>query len=183
MSRLNANHSGARAGFSLVEVVVAVGIFAIAVIAVIGLLGPINQSVAGVRETDDASRVVGVLQAELQRAGIPTVIGFIGSTNKVYASRSGNKLGIASNAVWTTDVEDINGNGTVDNFERDAQKFFEVKITRNTTLSPSGNDNTAGYFAFNIELRWPAFTGDGVELTGDALEQQSILVVPAAITR
>lgn len=174
-----------RRGFSLVEVVVAVGIFAIAVISVIGMLGPISKTVADVRESDDASRVVTVLQAELQRAGIAKVTTFFDTT--IYASRSGHKIGEENDsATWDgDDVEDENGNGSTAD-EENAQKFFEAKITRNTTLSPNSGlnqDDDMGYLAFNIELRWPGYTPDGNKLLGDARDQQSVLIVPAAITR
>lgn len=174
-----------RRGFSLVEVVVAVGIFAIAVISVIGMLGPINRTVADVRESDDASRVVSIIQAELQRAGIAKVTTFLNTT--IYASRSGHKIGEETDSsTWDgDDVTDENGNGSTTD-EEDGQKFFEAKITRNTTLSPNtapNLDDDMGYLAFNIELRWPGYTPDGRKLTGAARDQQSVLIVPAAITR
>lgn len=170
-----------RPAFSLVEVVVAIGIFAIAVISVIGLLAPINQSVTDVKDGDDASRVVSIVQTELQRAGITAVTGFFGQT--LYASRSGHKIGLGTNtALWEANVVDENGaNGITD--ETDGQKFFSIQLTRDTTLSPAANDASAGFLAFTIQLRWPAYTGDGRQLTGDALDQQSVLIIPAAINR
>ena len=169
------------AAFSLVEVVVAVGIFAIAVISVIGLLGPINQSVANVKDGDDASRVVSIIQAELQRLGVTAVNGYVGGA-ALYASRNGDKIGAdVATAPWNVDVPDLNGNAAVDAFEINAQKFFQVKLTANPDLPFTAA--TDGFLALNIELRWPAFTGDGQQLSGDALEQQNILIVPAAITR
>ena len=63
-------HSGALVrvakAFSLVEVVVAVGIFALAIVGVIGLLSPTTKAVADVADSDAASRVVGIVQNELQ---------------------------------------------------------------------------------------------------------------------
>lgn len=184
-----------KAAFSLVEVVVAVGIFAIAVISVIGLLSPINKSIADVRETDEASRVITVIQAELQRAlatassaqakDYKIITDFFGKT--LYASRSGHKIGEDSGSVWGgDDVEDADGNGSISTQEQNAQKFFEFKLIRNDTLSPSANDDKAGYLAFTIELRWPGYSSDGrMKLSDDANahDQQSVLIVPAAITR
>ena len=171
-----------RSAFSLVEVVVAVGIFAIAVVSVIGLLGPISQSVANVKDGDDASRVSSIVQAELQRLGVAAVNGFLGAGTSLYASRSGDKIGPdVATAPWDADVPDLNGNSVVDAFERDAQKFFEIRLRANPTLSFIAA--TDGFLAINVELRWPAFSGDGNKLIGDAVEQQSVLIIPVAITR
>lgn len=168
----------ARKGFSLVEVVVAVGIFAIAVISVVGLLVPINQSVANVKDGDDASRIASVIQNELQRLGVVAVNGFIGGPS-LYADRTGSKIGLTGSTVWDADVPDLNGNTLADGFEKDAQKFFEIKVKGNPTLT--FNPASDGYLAINIEIRWPGYTGDGKKFS--ATEEQSILIVPAAITR
>lgn len=169
------------AAFSLVEVVVAVGIFAIAVIAVIGMLVPINQSVSDVKESDDATRVVSIIQSELQRVGIAKVAGFVTGANTIYASRSGSKIGIDDrNAPWNVDVPDLDGSGGApQSFEIDAQKFFEIKLTANPSLPFTAASD--GFLAINIEIRWPGYTADGNKFT--AIGEQSILIVPAAITR
>lgn len=167
-------------GFSLVEVVVAVGIFAIAVISVIGLLAPINQSVADVKDGDDASRVASMIQNELQRVGVGAVNGFITGNQTLYASRTGSKIGLDNQlAPWNVDVPDLNGNGSTEAFEINAQKFFEIRLSANSALPFTAA--TDGFLALNIELRWPGYTGDGNQFGSS--EQQSILIVPAAITR
>ena len=171
-----------RRAFSLVEVVVAVGIFAIAVISVVGLLAPINQSVSGVKEGDEAVRVAGIVQSELQRAGITAVAGFVNKT--VYANRTGDKIREDTDPKWASDandVPDLNGNGTIETFERNAQKFFEIKVTANPSLPFTAA--TDGFLAVNLEIRWPGYTAEGNQISGDAREQQSVLIVPIAITR
>lgn len=188
------DHSSARssAGFSLIEVVVAVGIFAIAIVSVIGLLGPINKSVADVRDFDDASRVVAALQGELQRAGFSNVANFIDNNTSLYADRTGRRIGqdnAADNStIWNRDISgqaltDLNGNGSTTD-ERDAQKFFSIKLTRNSDLSPNSAQNpdtSAGFLAFTITLRWPAYLPNGTPISDSS--QQSVMVIPAAITR
>jgi hypothetical protein len=66
-------------------------------------------------------------------------------------------------------------------------KFFEFALLRNETLAPnsaSHPDSAAGYLAFNISIRWPAYmlssSGAAVKVP-DA--QKSVMIVPAAITR
>ncbi len=56
-----------RRAFSLIEVVVAIGIFAVAVISIIGLLLPNTQAVTEQIESDVARRLMENVQAELQR--------------------------------------------------------------------------------------------------------------------
>lgn len=55
-------------GFSLVEVVLAIGIFLVTVLALIGLLGPILQSVDEVEKLDEVSSVVNTVNAFLQNS-------------------------------------------------------------------------------------------------------------------
>jgi len=169
-----------RRGFSLVEVVVAMGIFAIAVIAIVGLLIPITQSISEVKDGDDASRVAQTIQAELQKYPFADVQAFI-STNVVdlYATRSGNILAreTPSPGLW-----DVDSSGTLTPDEQ-ALKFFKVELRPNDILSPNGTTSAydEGYLAFTIVLRWPGYTADGNPFP--QREQQSVLVFPAAITR
>ena len=156
-------------GFSLIEVVVAVGIFAIAIVSVIGLLGPINKTVGDVRDFDNASRVVaavqGELQREAQRIGLETFATTYLNQSAIYASSDGQKVAAGGNtSVWDSDGE----------------KFFAITLTRNTDLSDPADDDKSGYLAFTIKLSWPAYTPDGQPT---ASSQQSVMVVPAAITR
>lgn len=169
--------------FSLVEVVVAVGIFAIAVISVVGLLVPINKSVDEVKDGDDATRVVSIIQNELQRVGLTAVNNFLTTGRTLYASRSGNKIGIDDqNAPWNVDVPDLDGDpSSSTSQEIDAQKFFEINLSANPNMP--FNSATDGFLALIIEIRWPAYTADGVKLPQSAAGQQSILLFPAAITR
>jgi type II secretory pathway pseudopilin PulG len=53
-------------GFSLVEVVLAIGIFLVTVLALVGLLGPTLKSVDEVEKTDEVSSIVNTLNAFLQ---------------------------------------------------------------------------------------------------------------------
>jgi Tfp pilus assembly protein PilV len=55
-----------RLGFSLIEVVMAIGIFLITVLALVGLLGPTLQSVDEVEKTDEIASVVNTVNAFLQ---------------------------------------------------------------------------------------------------------------------
>lgn len=55
-----------RKGFSLIEVVLAIGIFLVTVLALVGLLGPTLQSVDEVEKADETASVVSTVNAFLQ---------------------------------------------------------------------------------------------------------------------
>ena len=55
-----------RPGFSLIEVVLAIGIFLVTVLALVGLLGPTLKSVDEVEKTDEIASVVNTINAFLQ---------------------------------------------------------------------------------------------------------------------
>lgn len=58
--------SRSRRGFSLIEVVLAIGIFLVTVLALVGLLGPTLQAVDEVEKTDEIASVVNTVNAFLQ---------------------------------------------------------------------------------------------------------------------
>ena len=62
-----------RTAFSLIEVVAAVGIFAIGMVAVIGLFAPVAKSVGSLADAEAATNVAGLLTARLQGQDIAAV--------------------------------------------------------------------------------------------------------------
>ncbi len=171
-------------GFSLVEVVVSVGIFAVAIVGIIGLFAPTTKNVAAVADSDNSTRAVAAIQQSLKETA-STTAGFsnlISAADKntyiFYASRGGDKVDKITTLGARSPV--------VTNL---ADAFFEFSLTRNTALSLAGTnpvsgklyDDEAGYFAFTISLRWPAYLPNGNKVTDDS--QKSTLIIPAAVTR
>lgn len=202
-----------RSAFSLVEVVVAVGIFALAIVAVIGLLAPLGTSVTDVRDGDDASRVAATIQAGLQdevnrlKQQDPAqywtrFASYLNGTTTLYASRDGAIVGTPESMI-TVDGDEFNiwdtdRSGGALSVDEEMAKFFEISLTRNIDLSPPGpaNDAAAGYLAFNITLRWPGYVRTGAssiqrindpdsseEDNAPRIAQQSVLILPAAVVR
>ena len=68
MKQLPSCHVTSQKGFSLIEVVLAIGIFLVTVLALVGLLGPTLQSVDEVEKTDEVSSIVNTLNAFLQNS-------------------------------------------------------------------------------------------------------------------
>lgn len=167
-------------GFSLVEVVVAVGLFAFAVVGVIGLLAPTNRAISDVTDNDAASRAISSIQDGLQRAGFSVVQGALTTNSppaeadfKFAASKNGQKVGLKAG-----------GTGSPFSNAQVGEQFFEFALVRNTTLSPNSGtqlDANSGYLAFYIVLRWPAYLPNGAVVSDST--QKNVLVVPAAVTR
>ena len=68
MKQLHSCHVKSQKGFSLIEVVLAIGIFLVTVLALVGLLGPTLQSVDEVEKTDEVSSIVDTINAFLQNS-------------------------------------------------------------------------------------------------------------------
>jgi prepilin-type N-terminal cleavage/methylation domain-containing protein len=173
-----------RRAFTLLEVVVAIGIFAVGMVAVIALFAPVARSVAEVTEAEAAAGVAEQLRGELSRrvfaAGsfAPVVALLKNSTatghevttgdsvsgaaadprtdvRLLFASRDGSKIAGYTDAVW------------IDPTTRqpsDAEKFFEITLIRNEALSPNNaaSDAAAVVLAYTARIRWPAFVPDNV---------------------
>lgn len=162
------NKRPGRPGFSLIEVVIAVGICAITVTSVLALFGPLTTTVAAMRDVHAAARVIGAVQAGLQGMPFSTVSSYLANGDLLYASRGGERIGPYLSPVWN----DL-GPGQPD---RDRGKFFEISLIPNNTLSPA-----PGALVFTMRLRWPAFTADGQQVTDEA--PRDVLFAPAAVSR
>jgi prepilin-type N-terminal cleavage/methylation domain-containing protein len=153
-------------GFSLVEVVVAVGIFALAIVGVIGLLSPTNKAVADVADSDNATRVVSAVQQGLQQlaaSGRFTTVGsVVGVGSFTIGAAVSDGLIQATAPADPTDGNTLATSGTYNKFtiyaSRDGSKvgltgdatvwgtaaatnntlkYFEIMLIRNSTLSPN----------------------------------------------
>ncbi len=179
----------ARAAFSLIEVIVAIGIFAIGMVAIIGLFAPVARSVADTADADRAARVADALRLKLRSlpldyiakqllktgtsSGHPLTQADARSdyqlstdTQLLFASSDGTKIGTYADPIWIDPTTRRNS---------DREKFFEIALIRNETLSPPPStstnaagatvtvspDDTAAFLAYTARFRWPAYIGDG----------------------
>lgn len=177
-------HLKRKSGFSLVEVVVSVGIFAVAILGIIGLFAPTTKIVSAVADSDASTRAVSAIQSYLKEIG-STSTGFSTTLPAAftagyvfYANKGGDNVGVAEDSAPASSPGRLIA----------ADRFFEFSLTRNGDspntgdgLSPQANDTTAGFLAFTINLRWPAYLPNGVQVTDNS--QKSSLIVPAAVTR
>lgn len=163
----------ARRAFSLIEVVAAVAIFAVGMVAVLGLFGPVAKSVANVGDAEAAARAADALRARLRALPFETALALVqdpaavrvkdasGTYNPndgtrhpavIFGRRNGD-IGIYEGGE-TGRRNWIDGNNAV---LPNAEKFFEIDLIQNPTLSPRDQNATAAVVAFNIRVRWPAF--------------------------
>jgi type II secretory pathway pseudopilin PulG len=75
MKQLHPCHVSSRKGFSLIEVVLAIGVFLVTVLALVGLLGPTLKSVDEVEKTDEVSSIVNTINAFLQSSPDIALVG------------------------------------------------------------------------------------------------------------
>lgn len=167
--------------FSLLEVVAAIGIFAIGMVAVLGLFTPVAKSVGTIADAEAAANVAALINTKLQGQPFADVVPLLkisSGTNRhqltdvdgtpnspeadprldnqlLFASRDGLKIGPYSDPIWgRTDVE----------------KYFEIALIRNEALLPLGDDGadpptadpiaTTLILPYNARVRWPAFVPD-----------------------
>ena len=187
MRRLTQIAAWRRGGFSLLEVVVAVGIFAIGMMAIVGLFTPVARSVSGSAEAEVAARVADALRAKLQAMPMADVIALLKKsagtrheltdadgrsdynpatdTQLLFANRDGSIIGGYNDPIWGPRTPVLNP---------DREKYFEIALIRNEALSPppatpdpdstepvADTDATAFLMAYTARLRWPVFVREG----------------------
>ena len=161
--------------FSLLEVVAALAIFAIGMVAVIGLFAPVSKSVSSVGEAEVAARVADSIRARLQALPFDQALSLVQAPADVrrkdadgaYNPNDGTRhpaviFGKLSGDVGIYDAGEnrrrwYDSSVPTPQPVQDADKYFEVDLIRNETLSPASGDATAAFVAFNLRVRWPAF--------------------------
>lgn len=163
--------------FSLIEVVAAVVIFGIGMVAVLGIFAPVTKSVSTVADADAAARVADAVRARLQALPFDRALGLIQEVANVrkkdgdgaYNPNDGTKypqvifgkltgeVGVYEPLLTPKGWYDSGGGATRPTLVADADKFFEIDLIRNDTLSPNSADATAAVVAYTMRVRWPAF--------------------------
>jgi type II secretory pathway pseudopilin PulG len=150
------------AAFSLVEVVIAVGIFAVAVLAIIGLLLPNTKLVGEQLDATVAQRLAQNIQLELARYGFRNVTDGLNDANDhiyLVATRDGSRVLVTNEdpfAAW---------NDTYNNYDPDAGGNYDTVAgplaAENDleTATPPGNPPGMAFRDryFLIEVGWPDF--------------------------
>jgi prepilin-type N-terminal cleavage/methylation domain-containing protein len=193
---------GSRA-FSLLEVVAAVTIFAISMVAVLGLYTPVAQSVSNANEAEAAARVTDALLSRLQSLPFEALTPLLKTNAELQAQDARGNYnpndGSDRRVIFATlggeaGIYDTARRGWVDSTGRlmpDREKFFEIALVRNETVSPADQDELAAFVAFNCRVRWPVFrpnaAGGGVQVGANQTTQdhsrKQVLFFSGAVTR
>lgn len=162
------------AAFSLIEVVAAIAIFAIGMVAVLGLFAPVTKSVSANRDAESAARVADAVRARMGTLPFATALALIqasadiqkhdadpaynpndGKHPAVLFARLNGEVGVydATAKNW------LDASLPTPRAFSDLDKFFEVDLIRNETLSPVVDESLtpSALIAYNIRVRWPVF--------------------------
>lgn len=149
-------------GFSLVEVVIAIGVFVAGVVGAIVLLSTTTDAAGSAMDANGAVRVAESSRTLVQELPWDTVIArFANDADLMFASRDGTAVGVVNPVA-------------------EADAFYAIRFRRLEQLSPSGNDAVAGYLAFAIEVEWPVRQLDGEIVPR---ENREVLQLNAAVVR
>jgi prepilin-type N-terminal cleavage/methylation domain-containing protein len=165
-------HLRTGAGFSLVEVIAAVVIFGIGMLAVAGLYAPVTRAVGGVADAEAAARVAEAVRARLRSVPFETAVALIQSpaavqakdANGAYNPNDGTRypevlFGKLDGEVGVYDSAS-NRRQWYDSRNRvlpNTDKFFEIDLIRQPAVSPAELDATAAAVVYSLRVRWPAF--------------------------
>lgn len=161
--------TGRREGFSLVEVILAIGVFALTIVAVIGLLGPIAQQVRDLQDTKVANSLPAPIREELNRVGFEHFVDVSpGSTSLLggaFPSNFGDEEGESGPCLVLYGTEDggrvvvQEGAGVTPNAGAGAlqlpaeDRYFMVQVFPATdNLQYQDGD---AHVAFRVVISWP----------------------------
>jgi hypothetical protein len=149
--------------------------FAIGMVAVLGLFAPVAKSVSTVADSEAAARVADAVRARLQALPFDRALTLIQTVAEVrqkdglgaYNPNEGTKypavlFGKLSGEVGIYDSTEGKNDwydSSVPTPQRvlNADKFFEIDLIRNETLTPIEGDAMAPMVAYTMRVRWPAF--------------------------
>ena len=170
--------SSEKRGFSLVEVVVAVGIFALAIVGVIGLLAPSIKAVSDIADTNVAARLAQNIQMELENYGFSSVVSATNSSQKIQLVATKDGLRVARSNGTTPPADNNPVTGTPPGIAA-ADRYYLVEVTQ----FPAGNTlaytaaNNPGFVALSVRVLWPYQlpAAGGTSRAGVASEQTSTI--------
>jgi uncharacterized protein (TIGR02598 family) len=135
--------------FSLVEVVVAVGVFVAGVVAAVALLSQTTRSAGARLEQAVAARVVHSTAVLLQSEAWDAVLSRADGDTPVYADRTGERIDL------------------VDTLP-ERERFYAVHVERDDAAPAGTPDATAAHVTLRLTVRWPA-----QDDAGQALDQSN----------
>lgn len=181
-------------------------IFAISMVAVLGLYTPVAQSVTNSSEAEAAARVTDALLSRLQTLPFEEVTALLKTNAQLQAQDARGNYNPNDRADPRVIFATLGGEAGIYDAERlawidstgrvlpDREKFFEIALVRNDALSPEANDELAAFVAFNCRVRWPVFrpnaSGGGIQVGANQAgavtqdhSRQQVLFFSGALSR
>lgn len=154
---------GKRAGgFSLIEVVVALGILAVGGVLVLGLVTPVTRSVSATIETETAARAAESAVLQLQAMPWAEVDGRLKSEGDFAAQLQSERGGLYDPLRDAQLLFVSREGGRVVGAEGpDAEKYYELTLVRNERLVPAASAATSPVLVFTVRVRWPTLVATG----------------------
>lgn len=158
-----------RAAFSLVEVVLAIGVFALTIVAVIGLLGPIASQVRDLRDSKTANNLPSAIREELNRLGFESFVNanftaIASDHTAIQTSDIPTGRTILASLVATQDGSEVAEASQTTRIPQD-ERYFLIQVM--APPAPTGDAADLRYqsgdahVAFEVEISWPFRLGDG----------------------
>ena len=153
------------AGFSLVEVVIAIGIVAFALTAILGLFAAITRSAIESNELQRTRSVAGISASIIEDADYDSVVNQMLVDTDATAS--------VANMIFVS--VDLRNFGRGENVSKD-KRFYAVTIERNAAISPIGE--TVTYAAITFRIEWPWSESNGQEIGANVRRLNYVLLRP-----
>jgi type II secretory pathway pseudopilin PulG len=146
-------------GFSLIEVVVAVGVFGIAVVALLGVLSATGRTVSDLADGDAAIKLAANVEAEMRRYAL-TRTDFDDFASNIPAAGVGAGLVLVANqkgdrvVIETAADNNISaGNATLPVGMKGRDRYFRLVVR--SLPAPLDYTNGDGYIALSVSVEWP----------------------------
>lgn len=155
--------------FSLVEVVLAIGVFALTIVAVIGLLGPIASQVRDLRDSKTANHLPTPIREELNRLGFESFVndGFAAIASDHSPIQTGDiptGRTILASLVATQDGSEVAEASQTSRVPAD-ERYFLIQILAPPAPGPGTADlryqSGDAHVTFEVEISWPYRLPDG----------------------
>jgi len=158
-------------GFSLVEVIIAVGIFATAVAVILALLAPLSRQAAASADALTALRLPDAIRAELGRLGrVGGLDSLAGQTRPMAAPLPATLTLVASRDATHVQSLSYLPPPASDQVAQGDQFFLVEAWTFNQ--APLAYDPSGAVLALHVRVSWPYFTPGATAATAAADREQ-----------
>ena len=154
--------------FSLIEVLLSLGIMSVALLIVFAILTPFLSQTGEVVETSTVNRITDRITAEVEQLSFEELVTLLNLDTGLFASRAGDRL------VLYDDPE-------LDTLLPEEERYFAISLSRMQVISPASKDAEAGFLAFQIKIERLIHAPDG-SLLASPLDQ-TLAVFNTAVLR